>query len=104
MINYPFGEFDDTMKKLSDKRIRSVYGMSPELFYNLPYEVQCALLKNYWVTQNGCQDKTNGEEMPIQGEKHNTKLDAFRKRMALRQYVFEENVKEKILTLFRKNK
>ncbi len=38
------------------------------------------------------------------GESHNTKLDNLRKRMALKQYEFEEKIKVKILTIFKKNK
>ena len=101
MINYPFGELDDTMKKLSDQRIKSIYGMNPEVFYNLPYEIQKDLMYNYWRIIDEHRKEANGD-LKERPEKHNTKLDNFRKRMALKQYVFEEELKEKVLSLIKK--
>ena len=40
----PFSEYDDSLRRMSDKRIRDIYGMSPELFYELPYDIQQALV------------------------------------------------------------
>ena len=99
----PFGEYDDTIRKMSDKRLRDIYGISPEMFYDLPYEVQNALMENYWVMMDTYHHDTSGEIEP-KGEIHNSKLDNFMKRMALKQYLFEENIKVKILTIFKKNK
>ena len=99
----PFGEYDDTIRNMSDRRIKDIYGISAELFYELPYDVQEALLNNYWEIEDTYHEKTNGGKVP-KGESHSTKLDNFRKRMALKQYLFEENIKVKILTIFKKNK
>jgi len=99
----PFGEYDEAVRNMSDRRIKDIYGLSPELFYGLPYEVQNALLNNYWEMMDTYHHDTSGEEIP-KGESHNTKLDKLMKRMALKQYEFEENVKVKILTIFKKNK
>ena len=100
----PFGEFDDTMKNLGDQRIRSIYGLNPEVFYNLPYEIQNALMQNYWEMMDLYHKDTDGElkELPNAQEKHNTKIDNIRKKIALRQYEFEENVRVKILSIFKK--
>jgi hypothetical protein len=100
----PFGEYDETTRNISDRKIKDFYGISPEVFYGLPYEVQNVLLNNYWeLVDTYHYGKTSGEDMP-KGESHNTKLDNLRKRMALKQYEFEENIKVKILTIFKKNK
>lgn len=101
MINNPFGELDDMMKRMGDQRIKRIYGMNPEMFYNLPYEIQKELVHNCWRIIDAHHKESNGDlrEMP---EKHNTKLDNFRKRLALRQYNFEEELKEKVLSLIKK--
>ena len=67
-------------------RIREL-GLTEEYFYSLPYEYQRALMMASFDT--------------FDKEK---KLNDLRKRMALKQYNFEEKVKEKVLTIFKKNK
>ncbi len=100
----PFGDLDETMKRMSDQRIKNTYGISPELFYSLPYEIQKALMSSYWHMQESYNQESNGkqEEMSTVQEKHDTKVDKFRKRTALKQYEFEENVKRKVLSIFKK--
>ena len=63
-------------------RIRSL-GFTENSFYSLPYEFQKALILC------GLERK---------------KLIELRKIIALRQYIFEENVKGKVLRLLKKNK
>ena len=63
-------------------RIRSL-GFTENSFYSLPYEFQKALISC------GLERK---------------KLIELRKIIALRQYIFEENVKGKVLRLLKKNK
>lgn len=75
--------------------------MNPEMFYNLPYDIQKELVQNYWRMANNCHKETNGESKKTQ-ESHNTKIDNLRKRMALKQYLFEEEIKEKVLSLIKK--
>ena len=75
------------MYYLIERDIIKNLGLSEEYFFSLPHDIQEALL-------TGGMGKPNKEN----------KFDAFRKRMALKQYDLEENIKEKILTLLKKNK
>ena len=63
-------------------------GLSQEYFFSLPYECQKAIL------MAGDSAKFN--------EKN--KRENFQKRIALKQYNFEEKVKEKVLTLLKKKR
>ena len=69
------------------RRMREL-GLTEEYFSSLPYEYQKAIL------------------MAWDSEKYNRKKqrENFQKRIALKQYLFEEKVKEKVLTLLKKNK
>ncbi len=94
----PFSEYDDSIRKMSDRRIRDIYGMSPELFYGLPYDIQQALII---ASHEECLSK---EKKESNKESHNSKFDNFLKKMALSQYEFEESVKVKVMSIFKKNK
>ena len=58
-------------------------GLSEEYFYNLPLELQRAIM------MAGSDDSKNNR-------------DEFRKKVALKQYNLEEKVKEKVLTFIKK--
>ena len=61
-------------------------GLSEEYFFSLPYECQKAILM-----------AGNTER-----EDRKKRIDNFQKKTALKQYEFEEKVKEKILALFKR--
>ena len=63
-------------------------GISDEYFYSLPYECQQAIL------MAGNSNKYDNKK----------KRENFQKRMALRQYEFEENFKEKVKILLKRKK
>ena len=84
----PFNEFDDTMKRLGDGKIRNIYGMNPELFYSLPYDIQCALMHSYWEATQNEQSKTNGEKLSVAKKKQD----------------LEKKSKIKVLSFFKKKK
>ena len=65
------------------KRLKYL-SLSEEYFYSLPYELQKAII--------------------MAGTDNTKKTDEFRKKMALRQYNFEEKTKEKVLTLLKKKR
>ena len=67
------------------KRIREL-GMSEEYFFSLPLECQRAILMAGYSKDNIA------------------KKDNFQKKIVLRQSSFEEIVKEKVLSLFKKRK
>ena len=69
------------------KKLRDL-GMSQEYFFSLPYECQKAIL------MAGDDSKFNEKKA----------RENMQKRMALKQYNFEEKVKEKVLTLLKKNR
>ena len=62
-------------------------GLSDEVFSSLPIEYQKAII------MAGIDEVDNKE-----------KLDNFRKKIALKRYIFEEDVKEKVYKLVKKNK
>ena len=68
-------------------RKRKEMDILEEYFYSLPKEYQEAMIR--------------GEFTKIDRKKQ---IDNFRKRIALKQYDFEEKVKEKVLSLLKKNK
>ena len=68
------------------KKIREL-GLSEELFCSLPYECQRAIMMAGTDSIRETQEKSE-----------------LKKRIALTQYDFEEKVKEKILSLFKKYK
>ena len=76
--------YDGMQEFLNCKKLKD-FGISQECFFSLPYEYQKAIIMA-------------GTEA-IAKEK---KRDEIRKKMALQQYNFEEKVKEKVLTLFKK--
>lgn len=69
------------------RRLKEV-GLSKEKFFSLPYECQRAII------MAGNSENYDRKQKRI----------AFQKRMALKQYNFEEKVKEKVLKLLKKNK
>ncbi len=73
------------ISELFDHKIMNTYGFTKEQFYSLPYEYQRALILGHL------------EMVDKQKEKDNSK-----KRRALKQYEFEENVKKKVLSIFKK--
>ncbi len=60
-------------------------GISENVFMSLPIEYQKALI-------NGCFER----------EIKRNRLDNFKKRLALKQYNFEENLKDKVLSMIKK--
>ena len=69
------------------RKLREV-GLSEEDFFSLPYECQKAII------MAGDNERSENKK----------KRENFQKRMALKQYDFEEKVKVKILKFFKKNK
>ena len=67
------------------RRLKSI-GISEEYFYSLPFELQKAII------MAGVSDDCTKNKIE------------FRKKMALKQYDFEEKTKEKVLMLLKKRK
>ena len=94
----PFSEYDETLRRMSDKRIRDIYGMSPELFYELPYDIQQALILSTH------EELMSREQKESKKGSYSARFDNFLKKMALSQYEFEESVKVKVMSIFKRSK
>ena len=68
------------------RKLREI-GLSEDYFLNLPYECQRAILM---AGSDSLEEKKRKENL--------------QKRRALKQYEFEEKVKEKVLTLIKRKK
>lgn len=75
-----------------DHTIFKTLGVTREQFLSLPEEYQMAFLYYDWQI---CNNSNIDDDCRIRRENR-------QKRRALKQYEFEEKVKEKILTLFQK--
>lgn len=76
---------DGTHEIFNYREIRNM-GLSEEYFFSLPYECQKAILMaGMDAAYNRKENRENSQ-----------------KRRALKQYEFEEKIKEKVLTLFKK--
>ena len=71
-------------QEIFTSKIINTYGLSEEQFYSLPYEYQRALILGHLERVN------------------KKKKDNLRKLLALKQYIIEEDVKKKILSIFKK--
>ena len=76
---------DGTQQFLNYQKLQE-FGLSKEYFESLPHECQQAIL------MAGIEAEENRK----------MERDNFQKRIALRQYEFEEKVKKKILTFLKK--